>query len=171
MEMMLDDYASVYPSEDQLQNYLSEHPDEFRLDPRISFRHIHFQMGDRQKAMDLLPGLQDGSVRAENYSGSMVMIPDQFTDERRQEIKRLFGDLFTDRIFELDEGIWQGPVESAYGWHLVKTGQRTEGEVPELNEIWDQVEREWSFDMRSRIREEQYKKMRESYQITIENVD
>ena len=171
MEMMLDDFASVYPSEVQLQNYLSEHPDEFRRDPRISFRHIHFQMGDRQKAMDLLAGLQDGSVRAENYSGSMVMIPDRFTDESRQEIKRLFGDLFTNRIFELDEGIWQGPVESAYGWHLVNTGQRTEGKVPELNEIWDQVEREWSFDMRRRIKEEQYQKMRESYQITIENAD
>jgi len=171
MEMMLDDFASVYPSEDQLQKYLSEHPDEFRRDPRISFRHIHFQMGDRQNAMDLLAGLQDGSVRAENYSGSMVMIPDRFTDESRQEIKRLFGDLFTNRIFDLDEGIWQGPVESAYGWHLVNTGQRTEGKVPELNEIWDQVEREWSFDMRRRIKEEQYQKMRESYQITIENGD
>ena len=171
MEMMLDDYASVYPSEDQLQNYLSEHPDEFRQDPRISFRHIHFQMRDRQKAMDLLAELQDGSVRAENYSGSMVMIPDRFTDESKQEIKRLFGDLFTESIFDLEEGIWQGPVESAYGWHLVNTSQLTEGKVPDLNEIWDQVEREWSFDMRRRIKEEQYQKMRESYQITIENGD
>ena len=170
MEMMLDDYASVYPSEDQLRNYLSEHPDKFRLDPRISFRHIHFPMGDRQKAMDLLPGLQDGSVRPESYSGSMVMISDQFVEQSRREIARIFGDLFTAIIFELEEGIWHGPLESAYGWHLVKTGQRTEGEVPDLTEIWDQVEREWSFDMRRMIKEEQYQKMRESYQITIENV-
>ena len=55
--------------------------------------------------------------------------------------------------------------------NLVKTGQRTEGEVPDLTEIWDQVEREWSFDMRRMIKEEQYQKMRESYQITIENVE
>jgi len=171
MEMMLDDFASVYPSEDQLQNYLSAHPNEFRQDPRISFRHIHFQMRDRQKAMDLLPGLQDGSVGAENYSGSMVMVPDQFTEESRWEVKRVFGDLFTESIFQLEVEVWNGPVESAYGWHLVKVGHRTEGEVPALNEIWDQVEREWSFDMRRRIKEEQYQKMREGYQITIENGD
>jgi hypothetical protein len=171
MEMMLDDFASVYPSEAQLRDYLSKNPDKFRLDPKISFRHIHFPMGDRQKATDLLPGLQKGSVSAETYSGSMVMVPDQFAEESRWEVKRVFGDLFTERIFQLDQGVWQGPVESAYGWHLVKVGQLTEGEVPALNEIWDQVEREWSFDMRSRIKEEQYKKMKESYQITVENVE
>lgn len=99
------------------------------------------------------------------------MISDQFVEQSRREIARIFGDLFTAIIFELEEGIWHGPLESAYGWHLVKTGQRTEGEVPDLTEIWDQVEREWSFDMRRMIKEEQYQKMRESYQITIENVE
>jgi hypothetical protein len=171
MEMMLDDYASVYPSEAELRDYLSENHDKFRLDPKISFRHIHFPMGEKQKATDLLPGIQNGSIRAEIYSGSMVMVPDQFTKESRWQVKRVFGDLFTERIFQLEEGIWQGPVESAYGWHLVKIAQRTEGEVPDLNEIWDQVEREWSFDMRRKIKEEQYQKMRESYHITIENGD
>ena len=30
MELVLDDYSSVIPSEDQLQKFLSEHPDKFR---------------------------------------------------------------------------------------------------------------------------------------------
>jgi hypothetical protein len=39
----------------------------------------------------------------------------------------------------------------------------------ELNEICDQVEREWSFEMRPRIKEEQYLRMKEQYLITIEH--
>ena len=171
MEMMLDDYASVYPSEAQLREYLTENPDKFRQDPRISFSHISFPMEARQKAMDVLTLLQDGSARAEDYRGGMVMIPDRFENESRREIERLFGGPFVSGIFELEAGDWQGPVESAYGWHLVRIGQKTEGVVPDLNDIWDQVEREWSFDMRSRIKEEQYRIMKEQYQIVVENVE
>ena len=169
MEMMLDDYASVYPSEAQLRDYLTENSDKFRLDPRISFRHIQFPLEARQKALDVLTLLQEGSARAEDYRGSMVMIPDRFENESSRVIERSFGASFVSGILEMDEGSWQGPVESAYGWHLVRIGQKTEGTVPDLNDIWDQVEREWSFEMRRRIKEEQYRRMKEQYFITIEH--
>ena len=171
MEMMLDDYASVYPSEAQLRDYLTEHPDKFRRDPSISFRLIHFPLEERQKALDVLTMLQNGSVSAEDYRGGMVMIPDRFEDEGRREVERVFGSRFVSGIFEMEVGSWQGPVESAYGWHLVKIGQKTEGRVPDLDEIWDLVEREWSFDMRRRIKEEQYRKMKEQYHIVVEYVE
>ena len=171
MELMLDDYANVYPSESQLRSYLSEHPDEFRLDPRISFMQIHFSMEKKQEATEILSRIQNGSVKAERYEGSMVMVPNQFDNESKTGVERIFGTLFTSKIFELEEGVWQGPVESAYGWHLVYVSQRIAGEVPDLNEIWDQVEREWSFNMRRMITDEQYQKMKERYHIIIEDVE
>jgi parvulin-like peptidyl-prolyl isomerase len=44
-------------------------------------------------------------------------------------------------VFQLepDEGRWYGPVESAYGYHLVMLTKRTEGLYPPLEEIKDTV--------------------------------
>ena len=168
MEMMLEDYTTIYPVESQLSEYLAEHPDKFRRDPRISFRHIYFLMEDKEKAIQLLPSLQNSTSVAENFSGGLLLIPSQFEDESKTQIKKLFGNSFTQNIFELEPGNWQGPVESSYGWHLVKLSQRIEGVVPDLNEIWDSVEQEWSFERKKEMKEEQYKVMREQYDVIVE---
>ena len=168
MEMMLDDYTTIYPVEGQLSKYLAENPDKFRSDPRISFRHIYFPMEDKEKALKLLPRLQNSKSNPDNYPGGLLLIPSQFEDESKMQIKKLFGDIFTQNIFTLETGIWQGPVESSYGWHLVKVSQRIEGVVPDLNEIWDTVEQEWSFARKKEMKEEQYKIMREQYDVMVE---
>ena len=168
MELMLDDFSAIFPAENQLQEYLSANPDKFRMDPRISFRHIYFRLEDKEKAVNLLKGLQKGKSIDKNFSGGLFLIPGDFDDESEREIKKLFGDNFTQKVFELETGNWQGLVESAYGWHLVKVSQRTEGVVPDLNEIWDLVEREWSVERKKAIKEEHYKIMREQYDVTVE---
>lgn len=171
MEMMLDDYTTIYPVESQLSKYLAEHPDKFRRDSRISFRHLYFPMEDKEKTIKLLSSLQKGMSVDENYTGNLLLIPSQFEDESKSQIKKLFGTDFTQNIFELEIGNWQGPVASSYGWHLVKVSQRIEGEVPDLNEIWDSVEQEWSFERKKEMKEEQNKVMREQYEIVMEDAE
>ena len=171
VELMLDDYANVYPSEDQLRQYLDQNPDKFRLDPRISFRHEYFAQADRQQAVDLLTRLNEGSIDQETIRSSMLMIPSEFDDQSKSEIERTFGMEFTTSLFELEPGEWQGPVMSAYGWHLVKISQVTPGKVPDLDQIWDQVEREWSFARKQELKDEQYQRMKQKYQVEVENVE
>jgi len=168
MEMMMVDYATIYPAENQLRTYLSENPEKFRRDSRISFRHMYFPVEDKEQAIHSLDRLNGGNPLDENYTVGLLIIPDQFEDESEREIERLFGNAFTRDLFALEPGEWTGPVESSYGWHLVQVSQRTEGEVPGLNEIWDVVEREWSVERKKEIKEEQYKAMRDQYKVTIE---
>jgi hypothetical protein len=42
--------------------------------------------------------------------------------------------------------------------------------LPELNEIWDVVEREWSVEIKKEMKEKQYQVMRDQYEITVENL-
>ena len=65
---------------------------------------------------------------------------------------------------------WHGPVASSYGWHLVEVSERIEGMVPDLNEIWDLVEREWSVERKKELKDEQYTLMRDQYKITVEEI-
>lgn len=168
MELVLDDYSSVYPSESQLQKYLSEHPDKFRQDDRISFTHQYFSMDEKQEGVNRLSLLQKGASSDEKYINRLSLIPEQFENESLSEIVRSFGDFFSKQLFKLEKGTWQGPLESAYGWHLVLVSRRSEGIVPPLSEIWDQVEREWALEKKQEMKAQQFEKMRARYTISVE---
>ena len=47
MELMMDDAATVYPSEDQLKIYLNEHPEKFQKDPIVSFEQKYFALNNK----------------------------------------------------------------------------------------------------------------------------
>ena len=170
MEMMMDDYATIYPTENQLRTYLSENQEKFRQDPRISFRHTYFPLENKEEAIQFLSRLQKSLSVDEHSMRGLLLIPDRFEDESEREIERLFGNMFTRELFGLETGDWQGPVQSSYGWHLVKVSQLIEGKVPDLNQIWDLVDREWSVERKKEIKEEQYKVMRDQYKISIEEL-
>ncbi len=165
MELIMDDMASAYPSEDQLKKYLSENPDKFKADPMISFRHIYFSTDNREKAVEVLGKLKEMlPVDANNFEG-LTLIPNEFSGESYRAVERLFGKSFTDEVFTLETGSWQGPVESAYGYHLVYISKKVEGYVPELVEIWDEVEREWALERKTEFKEKQYQLIKEKYYI------
>ncbi len=170
MEMMMDDMATVYPSEDQLKTYLAENPDKFRKDPVISFRHIYFSSENRDIALEVLGKLKDTLPVDESGFEGLALIPNELSKESYRSVERLFGKSFTEQVFNLEPGSWKGPVESAYGYHLVYISQVTDGYVPELSEIWDEVEREWSVEKKMQVKDQQFQKIKERYTISfVEN--
>lgn len=167
MELMMDEMATVYPSEDQLKKYLSENPDKFRADPMISFRHIYFSTDNREESIEVLSNLKKTlPVDASSFEG-LALIPTEFSGESYRAVERLFGKSFTDEVFTLEAGSWEGPLESAYGFHLVYISEITKGYIPELSEIWDEVEREWSLERRTEFKEQQYQLIKEKYHIVL----
>jgi parvulin-like peptidyl-prolyl isomerase len=62
--------------------------------------------------------------------------------ERTQDfVASHFGRALAASVFELeaDDGHWHGPLESAYGYHLVMVTKRKDGFYPPLEEIADLV--------------------------------
>lgn len=168
MEIMLDDLTTVYPTQNQLQKYLSENEDKFRKDSRISFIQLYFPFENKHEAIEFLAEIKKDKSKAEQFYGGLKMIPDNFTNNSKFEVERTFGIFFTEELFKSQTGEWLGPVESNYGWHLVYLNERTEGKVPDLNTIWDEVEREWSVQRKKEIKDEQYKILREQYLVEFE---
>lgn len=170
IELMMDDNAAIYPSEDQLRSYLSANPDKFRQDDRISFRQLHFAPDGGEEARNFLSKLQASESAIQSYTGGLLLLPENHVKEMKREIDRSFGTYFTTEIFKMETGRWQGPLESSYGWHLIYISEILQGELPELDEIWDLVEREWSVEKKKEIKEEQYSIMREQYKIIVEEL-
>jgi len=165
MELMMDDAATIIPSEAQLQNYLEEHQDIFMEDPDISFSHIFFQMDDKAPAEKYLSNLNRKLLVDKSKVARLSLIPESFDHEKNYSIDRLFGNSFAEKIFTLEINKWQGPINSAYGWHLVYITEIVPGTVPELENVWDEVEREWANEQKKIKTEALYQSIKAGYKI------
>lgn len=168
MEMMMDEYSTIYPSEDQLRAYLEANPDKFRRENRISFRQLYFAPEALEQARDFLTQLRNNEAAYLSYPGGLLLLPEININQYNSAVDKMFGEFFASAIFEMETGKWTGPLESPYGWHLIFIDEINPGVLPDLEEIWDLVEREWSADRKKEIREEQYRIMREQYSISVE---
>src|SRR5664279_5583651 len=141
MEFVSDDVAAqAQPTDDELRAYLQAHPDSFRVDQRFTFRQVFFNPEKHGKSLardtaQLLARLnQEGSKTDTSTLGDSIMLDKQYDALPAAEVGRLFGDKFAKALGALPLGQWQGPVESAYGVHLVFVSERVAGQVPALSD-------------------------------------
>jgi len=187
LEIMSDDLAGVIiPSAEELRQFLKTHPESFRQDPQVAFRHIFIDSDQRgQGAMDaatrLLAELStEGNTTNPDMLGDSLMLPRSFELSATRVIARFFGEpfsleimkiTFSLEIMKIKPGRWAGPIESGYGLHLVRVSQKIAGRLPELSEVREAVEREWSVDQKKKLKNNLYKKLREKYTVSFEPQD
>lgn len=169
MEFLLDDFTAVEPSDADLQLFLDNHPDRFRSDAIISFEQVYLNKFSRDKAEDTLLRLQSGEVRNPDELSESYLLPYRLDAASESVVSAQFGETFRTLLFALDVGQWSGPVESPFGLHLVKVENVVAGHVPGLQDIRNDVERDWLTDYRAAAQQEILDKMRAGYEITIEN--
>ena len=99
------------------------------------------------------------------------MLLNEYADRSNQEIVELFGGGFTDAVDQLVLGTWSGPIDSAYGTHLVHVLARTAPRALSLDEVRNDV----ATDLLNGRREEQNRsalqRVRERYDVRISPSD
>jgi parvulin-like peptidyl-prolyl isomerase len=75
---------------------------------------------------------------------------------------------FAERLPDVPVGQWTGPVESGYGLHLVLVHERSGGRTPPLDEVRDDVLRDWQLANREQTNREVYERFREKYDVVVE---
>ena len=81
------------------------------------------------------------------------MPPREFMLDYSRDIERVFGKSFSRDLLQVDPGAWAGPVRSSYGLHLVYVRERVAARDPELSEVRQAVEREWSAKRRKEMKD------------------
>lgn len=175
LELMLEDIsAQGSPADEELQNFLDDNRAKFRQEPRYSLSQVYLNPAQRRgtlekDAEELLEQLKQGGDRVDlGQIGDSIMLPRDFPLSPASIINRQFGSDFTTQLSDLDTGVWQGPIRSGYGIHLVLIDERVEGRDPELEEIRPLVEREYELVMRKELKEKIYANLREKYTVQIE---
>lgn len=174
MEFVSEDIAAQSePSDEELKAYLSAHADLFRVEQRFAFQQVYLnpqKHGDQlpQDAARLLTQLNQAGDHVDIAAlGDSFLLETEFKAVPAGEIAKQFGEAFAARLNGLKTGLWQGPIESGYGQHLVKISERSDGRLPALAEVREAVRREWDNARRLESNDRFYQELLKRYAVTI----
>lgn len=159
------------PSDTELSAYLSKHADKFRQAPIVSFEQVFFS-GEgtvtevERQSREAVAALNQGADPA--GIGQPTMLPARVADMPLDLVARDFGEEFAKKLGALPLSVWQGPVASGFGAHVVRITARRPAELPPLAAIRPQVLREWENDRRVRNRAQAYQSMLKNYEVIID---
>ena len=173
-EFLFEDASMTASSDRDLQAWLDQHPDKFRVDPKMALRQVYVNATRRgaaaaKEADRLLARLnteRDGADASE--LGDTTMLPHELALSTVGEIARVFGDEFAQAVAGMEPGRWAGPVRSSYGLHLVHVSERTAGRLRPLVEVRDEVQREWLTAHRKEFATARYRALRGGYTVVVE---
>ncbi len=175
LELMSDDLVGIIvPSDEDLQHFLKIHPENFRTEPRIAFRHVYLNVYQRGNAVTdeaarLLAVLSDDGNKSDpDTLGDSIMLPKTFSLSPVSDIAKMFGKPFSLELIKSKPGQWTGPVQSGYGLHLILVTDQIAGRLPLLDEIREAVEWEWSAFHRKELKENIYNEFHEKYTVEFE---
>jgi hypothetical protein len=156
------------PSDGDLAAHLAANADEYRREPSYTFAQVFVREGPgvEARAAAVLAELRAGADP--DLAGDPVDLPRGAREADASRIDAAFGRDFAKGLGAAELGIWDGPVKSAYGLHLVKVAAKQPGRLPELAEVRAAVERDWRQAARKRSREALYEQLRARYDVVIE---
>ena len=168
LEFVLTDVAQFDDaSDEELQAFLRGNAEDYRKQSVFSFRQVYLPDDQRDGAAALLAQLRAGEVDPGELE-RMALLPYGFEKQAARDVERVFGREFVAKLSAVPVGDWQGPIESGFGYHLVRMTERTEGEIPELDAVRDAVSRDWSTHRRRETNEAFYETLRKRYSVRIE---
>ena len=175
MEFVSEDAAaSTDPTEAQLQQFLTAHPEKFVEPARVTFQQVFVnteKRGDvaQRDAEQILAELQAGRVPTNpSEAGDPTLLPAFLEDASPQEISGSFGDEFGKRLEDAPVSQWAGPIASSFGLHLVRVSARSASVLPQLADIRPVVLREWQAGKRTQAGDSFYSSLRSKYDVRYE---
>jgi hypothetical protein len=168
MEFLLEaDADREAPTDDELATLLAEEGSRLAQPPRLSFEHV-FVARDRHPdarahAMQLRARIAAGDdARA---------LGDPFARGRRFEalsvraVADAFGDAFAAALGALPEATWSSPIESSFGFHLVRISARAAAAGATVAEARAPLERLWVERRRAALRSAGLERLRRRYEV------
>jgi len=175
IEFLAQDLATQgEPGDAELRTFFQENAEDFEVPGTVTFTHVYVNLDNRgedsfEDADRILAELRAGADATQ--LGDRFMLQSHYADLTQQGVARNFGNSFAEDIFELAPGTWEGPVQSGYGIHLVRIESREEAFMPPFEEVRPRVRDEFMTNLRREVDELFFERLRESYEIVIEEPD
>ena len=151
------------PAVEALQSFYAKQIDKYIEPAKFSFAHRYFSSDRRDNSQAVASqALTDTTIK-----GDPFMLQKEYAQRSKRDVGNLFGRDFAEKLAELptsDE--WQGPLKSAYGWHVVKLLNVAPERVQPINEVIEKVKIDWQQAERKVANESYFTNLKAKYSIT-----
>ncbi len=152
---------AVEATDAALTAHLEAHPERFARAGMVAFEQVMLREGaDPEPLRVALSAGEDATGVA-----APSLLPERVPPSPPVVVDGTFGAGFYARVSAVAPGGWAGPVESAYGRHLVRVLSVKPPRLPPLAEIRDTVQRDWRATVRERLAEDRYAALAARYDI------
>ena len=157
------------PSDAELQGWLDEHADQYRVPATYTLRQHFFDPARHGESVDAIVAQAQRALTAgREVHGDPTMLPAAL-EGRAADVERAFGAEFEQALRTLPVGGWQGPVRSTFGLHLVELEARTESRAATLAEARPEIARDLLQARSEASQEAYYRRLRDKYAVRIED--
>lgn len=128
-------------SDEEIETYYKENPEEFEDEGTVHAKHILVR--DEEKCRELLAIIENGEKSFEDVAKESSECPsgqrggDLGSFGKGQMVKE-----FEDAAFEAEIGAVVGPVQTQFGYHLIKVEGKEESTMETLDEVKDEIREE-----------------------------
>ena len=167
----------IQVSEQDVRDYVERHRDRFIEPDTVSFSHVFLSQqghGNRpdEQAKALIEKLQSRTVSPDEarHHSDAFLLGDRFEAQSKVQLERHFGPEFAAAVLNCTLSRWCGPIESPFGAHLVWIDRRGTEKLPPLEDYWHQAAQAVSEERAEANLSAGLKRLRESYNVIIEDV-
>jgi hypothetical protein len=167
---------TMEPTDDELKNYLRENQEKYRIPEMMSFTQVYFNPSKRKNVMEeaktVLARLKSAERAPEEAVslGDAIMIDASFRQKSPDEVARVLGKEFADQLFLIDEKGWQGPIVSTFGLHLIYIEERIASEMPEFENIREDVKIDFMYKRKKEVIDKAYEAAKSRYTVLVEGL-
>lgn len=169
MEFLRDDMAIGTPTDEQLTEFVQEHPDRFHNPATFTFRQIFFNPDKLEDDGDkIIEAAKTALAEGKEPESHATLLPAAMEETTPGQIAGTFGESFAEELAKLETGKWNGPIRSGFGIHFIRVDDKQESTQPPLDEIRAVAQREWEHEERKAFQKRVEKQLLDKYQVTVE---
>lgn len=171
VQFIIDGATPAAPTTEELQRWLDEHPDDYRVEATYSLRQVFFDpLRHAERLEEVIAAARLALDAGKSVAGDATMLPGTVSTGATQ-IVGTFGSSFEEALRTLPVGSWHGPLRSGFGLHLVELTAREEARAPRLEEVRAAVERDLLHARTEAANNAFYDRLRANYAVRIEDSD
>lgn len=173
MEFLMDSSAhALEPAAGELEAFYVTNAEDYETELRLAFEQVY--LGENPDPNTISRVLDELSANPETDTfilGKPTNLPSQLGYSSEAAVFGVFGKGLFQQLTELAPNVWAGPVKSTYGIHLVRILDRIFAAIPPLQEVRNDVLRDWKALKRQEIADRDYEKRRKKYLVEVHRQD
>ena len=136
------------PDQAALEAYYADNKQDYAIEPSLTFTHVFFPAGPEAEgtAKAKQAELNDQQVHFSEAGrhGRLFAYHLNYVDRTPDFVASHFGNDMAEAILAMapSDTVWQGPLQSDHGYHLVMVTANKPGRVPDMPEVNSQVMRD-----------------------------